>query len=83
MAVDIWEPSAVKLTTCSDSPLLTICGLTVALSNVPFSEMVPSPGLVVTSPVTNLPSTGTAAWIDCLMPSVDQVTVPFSDPIVP
>ena len=33
--VDIVEPSAVKLTTCSDSPLLTICGLTVALSNGP------------------------------------------------
>ena len=83
VVVDIVEPSAVKLTTCSDSPLLTICGLTVALSNVPFSETVPSPGLVLTSPVTNLPSTGMASWIDCLMPSADQVTVPLNDPIVP
>ena len=49
--VEIVEPSAVKLTICRDSPLLTIWGLMVALSNVPFSEIVPSPGLLVTSPL--------------------------------
>ncbi len=77
------EPSALMLTTCSDNPLLTICGFTVALSSNPFKVTVPSPGLVETLPATNLPSTGTASWIDCLMPSADQVMVPFSDPIVP
>lgn len=83
VSVDMVEPSAVKLTTCSDRPLFAIWGLRVALSRKPFNWMVPSPVLVVTLLVTKLPSTGMASWIDALMPSDDQAMVPFSAPMVP
>ena len=43
-----FEPSADRLTTCSDSALLATCGLMVALSSRPFSSTVPAVVSVVT-----------------------------------
>ena len=53
------------------------------LSSMPFNSMVPSAGWVVTLLVTNGPSTGIAFCTDCLMPSVVQVMVASSEPMVP
>ena len=67
-------PSAVKLDHLQRQPVVDDLRLDGGAPSA-LQSMVPSPGLVVTPPLTKLPSTGMASWIDCLMPSEDQLTV--------
>ena len=76
------KPSPVSSTTCSVRPPSETCGLARTVPMAPLISMVPSEGLVFT-PLTRPPRNGMASCTVCLMPSLDQVMLASSAPMVP